>query len=219
MTGTDSRARGRREGRGGSGRGIAGRCKAGARSVAGKTTLGELAALLSRSSLHLGVDSAAPHIANAVGTPTVTIFGPSDWRGWAIPDATHRVVCPDDPCVPCHKKGCDHTEVSLCLDNMGRRRSSGRSKKRWKRPGRRQSGFGDKWIRSRLNTSRETNILEAETRQAELGNTPVNNGRRQGASCRRSYCAGEKAPGCGRRRSTVPSRWSRSAASRSSGTS
>jgi heptosyltransferase-3 len=98
---------------------IAGSCMPGARSVAGKTTLGELAALLSRSTLHLGVDSAAPHIANAVGTPTVTIFGPSDWRAWMIPDATHRVVCPDDPCVPCHKKGCDHSEVSLCLDTMG----------------------------------------------------------------------------------------------------
>ena len=81
--------------------------------------MGELAALLSRSALHLGVDSAAPHIANAVGTATVTIFGPSDWRAWAIPDATHRMVCPDDSCVPCHKKGCDHTEVSLCLDTMG----------------------------------------------------------------------------------------------------
>ena len=99
--------------------GIAGRCKREARSVAGKTTLGELAALLSRSTLHLGVDSAAPHIACAVGTPTVTIFGPSDWRGWTIPDATHRVVCPDDPCVPCHEMGCDNTEASLCLDNLG----------------------------------------------------------------------------------------------------
>lgn len=98
---------------------IAVRCRAGTRSVAGATTLGELAALLARSSLHLGVDSAAPHIANAVGTPSVTIFGPSDWRGWTIPDATHRVVCPDDFCVPCNKKGCDHTGVSRCLDDLG----------------------------------------------------------------------------------------------------
>jgi ADP-heptose:LPS heptosyltransferase len=88
------------------------------RSIAGKTSLGELAAVLGRSALHMGVDSAAPHIAAALGTPTVTIFGPSDWRAWTIPDATHRVVCPDDPCVPCHKKGCDHSEVSLCLDKM-----------------------------------------------------------------------------------------------------
>jgi len=88
------------------------------RSITGKTSLGELAAILRKSALHLGVDSAAPHMAAALGTPTVTIFGPSDWRAWIIPDATHRVVCPDDPCVPCNRKGCDHTGVSLCLDNM-----------------------------------------------------------------------------------------------------
>ncbi len=88
------------------------------RSIAGKTSLGELAAVLRRSTLHLGVDSAAPHMAAALGTPTVTIFGPSDWRAWTIPDATTRVVCPDDPCIPCNRKGCDHTGVSVCLDNM-----------------------------------------------------------------------------------------------------
>ena len=97
---------------------IAGRCKPGARSVAGKTNLAELAALLSRSALHLGVDSAAPHIANAVGTPTVTIFGPSDWRAWVFPDGLHRVVTPDMPCVPCNMEGCDRKGRSICLDNM-----------------------------------------------------------------------------------------------------
>jgi len=98
--------------------GIAEQCGDGVRNVAGKTTLGELVALLSRSSLHIGVDSAAPHIAAAVGTPTTTIFGPSDWRGWTIPDETHRVVRPDDPCVPCNRKGCEDREVSLCLEKM-----------------------------------------------------------------------------------------------------
>jgi len=38
-----------------------------------------MAALLQRSLLHISVDSAAPHIAAAVGTPTLTIYGPSDW--------------------------------------------------------------------------------------------------------------------------------------------
>lgn len=123
--------------------GIAGRCKPEARSVAGMTTLGELAALLSRSVLHLGVDSAAPHIACAVGTPTVTIFGPSDWRGWTIPDAIHRVVDPDDPCVPCHKKGCDHTEVSRCLDNMGTEMVLREAGEALEASGARRSGAGD----------------------------------------------------------------------------
>jgi heptosyltransferase-3 len=99
--------------------GIVRKCNGQARNLAGKTTLGELAALLSFSSLHLGVDSAAPHIAYAVGTPTVTIFGPSDWRSWTVPDDRHRIVIPDDPCVPCHQKGCDGKERSVCLEELG----------------------------------------------------------------------------------------------------
>lgn len=95
------------------------RCRGPARNLAGETTLGELAALLEISRLHLGVDSAAPHIAAAVGTPTVTIFGPSDWRAWIVQDALHRVVTPDLPCAPCHNKGCDGTERSICLEEMG----------------------------------------------------------------------------------------------------
>ncbi len=88
------------------------------RSIAGKTSLGELAAVLRRSTLHLGVDSAAPHMASALGTPTLTIFGPSDWRAWAVPDDLHRVVTPDMECVPCHRKGCDGKEKSLCLEKL-----------------------------------------------------------------------------------------------------
>jgi len=88
-------------------------------NLAGKTTLGELAALLSLSALHLGVDSAAPHIAASVGTPTVTIFGPSNWKGWMAVNDFHRVVAASMPCVPCNRKGCDDTWKSRCMDELG----------------------------------------------------------------------------------------------------
>lgn len=88
-------------------------------NLAGKTTLGELAALLQMSCLHLGVDSAAPHIAAAVGTPTVTIFGPGNWRSWTTVDFQHRVITAGMPCVPCNHKGCDDTEKSRCIDELG----------------------------------------------------------------------------------------------------
>ena len=88
------------------------------RSITGKTSLGELAAVLRRSTLHLGVDSAAPHMAAALGTPTVTIFGPSDWRAWVLPDDLHRVVAPDMPCVPCNMEGCDRKGRSVCLEEL-----------------------------------------------------------------------------------------------------
>ena len=87
-------------------------------NLAGKTTLAELAGVLQRSRLHIGVDSAAPHIAAAVGTPAVTLYGPSDWRYWAPPGERNRVVVPEMACAPCHRKGCDGSGVSRCLDTL-----------------------------------------------------------------------------------------------------
>jgi len=87
-------------------------------NLAGGTTLGELAALLGLSSFHVGVDSAAPHIAAAVGTPTITIYGPSDWLDWAPQGAQHMVITPDRDCSPCHQKGCDGTGTSDCLEEL-----------------------------------------------------------------------------------------------------
>jgi predicted lipopolysaccharide heptosyltransferase III len=85
-------------------------------NLAGKTTLGELAVVISLSSIHLGVDSAAPHIAAALSTPTVTIHGPSDWRAWRIVNEHHRVVSPLMYCVPCNMTGCNGSGRSLCLE-------------------------------------------------------------------------------------------------------
>lgn len=87
-------------------------------NLAGKTTLQEMAGILQQSSLHIGVDSAAPHIAAAVNTPTLTIYGPSDWRDWSPPGEKNQVVLPDMDCVPCRKKGCDGSGQSKCLDNL-----------------------------------------------------------------------------------------------------
>jgi len=94
------------------------RCSGTVYNLAGKTTLAELAGVLSFSGLHIGVDSAAPHIAAAVGTPTITIYGPSDWQDWAPVGEMHRVIVPDMECVPCRKKGCDGSEQSRCLETL-----------------------------------------------------------------------------------------------------
>ena len=94
------------------------KCNGTVYNLAGETTLAELAGTLSLSSFHLGVDSAAPHIAAAVGTPTLTIFGPSAWRDWAPVGDKHRVVVPDMDCVPCYKKGCNGSERSICLETL-----------------------------------------------------------------------------------------------------
>lgn len=87
-------------------------------NLAGKTTLGELAALISMGSLHLGVDSAAPHIAAALSIPTVTIHGPTDWRAWRIVNDRHKVVSSVMDCLPCNMMGCDGSGRSRCLDEL-----------------------------------------------------------------------------------------------------
>ncbi len=50
--------------------------------LGGKTSLGELAAVLRRCDLFVGNDSGVAHLAGCVGTPVVGLFGPTDPRAW-----------------------------------------------------------------------------------------------------------------------------------------
>jgi lipopolysaccharide heptosyltransferase II len=87
-------------------------------NLAGKTSMDLLPAVLKACALFIGVDSAGMHIAAAVGTPTVSIFGPSAPASWAPRGPEHLVVHRNLPCVPCRQKGCDGTERSRCLDEL-----------------------------------------------------------------------------------------------------
>ncbi len=82
---------------------IASQMQAKSYSVAGKTSVSQLAALYRRASLVLGVDSGAMHIAAAAGCPTVTLFGPADpieFAPWG--DAhKHQTVTATIACRPC----------------------------------------------------------------------------------------------------------------------
>jgi heptosyltransferase-3 len=90
-----------------------------AASLAGQLSLKELAALTARARLFIGVDSAPMHIAAAMGTPSVALFGPSgdkEWGPWAV---AHRVVASDShPCRPCGIDGCGGSKVSDCLATL-----------------------------------------------------------------------------------------------------
>jgi len=81
--------------------------------AAGQTTLGGLAALMARCRLALGVDSGPLHLAVAVGTPTVHLYGPVDSRTfgpWGDP-ARHIVLTSDMDCIPCNRL--DYREEEL----------------------------------------------------------------------------------------------------------
>lgn len=93
-------------------------CRCKVFNLAGKTGLGEMAALLSRSRLFVGIDSAGLHIAAAVGRPTVGIFGPSAPASWAPRGEKHAVITSKLPCIPCRQKGCDDKGLSRCLKDL-----------------------------------------------------------------------------------------------------
>ncbi|MDZ7697002.1 MAG: putative lipopolysaccharide heptosyltransferase III [Deltaproteobacteria bacterium] len=93
-------------------------CKRKVVSLAGRTAIGDLPALLQRCHLLIGVDTAALHIAAAVGVPTVGIFGPSDPMTWAPRGASHAVITRKCSCQPCRQKGCQGSEFSRCLDEL-----------------------------------------------------------------------------------------------------
>lgn len=87
-------------------------------NMAGKTSIEMYAALLSLCRLMISVDSAGPHLAAAVGTPTVTIYGPSSPDVWAPIGRQHLVVQKKLACVPCSLTGCEGSMVSRCIVDL-----------------------------------------------------------------------------------------------------
>ncbi len=88
-------------------------------SLAGQLSLKELAAVTARACLFIGVDSAPMHIAAAMQTPLVALFGPTTEFDWAPWQAPARVVTSDShPCRPCGLDGCGGGKVSECLTTL-----------------------------------------------------------------------------------------------------
>jgi heptosyltransferase-3 len=107
-------------------------------SVAGKLGLAENAFLISRARYYVGPDTALTHMAAALGTPTIALFGPSNpvkWGPW--PKGYEQYINPyrmkgtqrvnnvvlvqgAGDCVPCMQEGCDRHNASLsdCLQNL-----------------------------------------------------------------------------------------------------
>jgi heptosyltransferase-3 len=87
--------------------------------LTGALSLSELAALTARARAFVGVDTAPMHIAAAMGTPTLALFGPSgehEWGPWMVPQRV--VVSRAHPCRPCGIDGCGGGKVSECLTTL-----------------------------------------------------------------------------------------------------
>jgi heptosyltransferase-3 len=87
--------------------------------LGGKLTLPELAALTAAARVFVGVDSAPMHMAAAMQTPVVALFGPSGEVEWGPWNVASRVVASDrHPCRPCGQDGCGGGKVSECLTTL-----------------------------------------------------------------------------------------------------
>jgi lipopolysaccharide heptosyltransferase II len=79
-------------------------------------SLPEVTALAAYSHLFVGNDSGIAHIASAVQTPSVVIFGSSNvahWRPWTIAPA--EVVREELPCQPCPGYFCAEFDAPECI--------------------------------------------------------------------------------------------------------
>ncbi len=85
--------------------------------LCGKTNIKQLTALLKRSSLLISNDSAPMHLAWAVGTPVVAIFGPTDSEKYKPTGPKDVVIKKDLDCLPCEKALCaSNSECMKLID-------------------------------------------------------------------------------------------------------
>jgi len=75
-------------------------------NTCGKTSVNELAVLIKKCHVFISADSSPLHIASAVGTPFIALFGPTDARRHLPPGKNYIVIDKDLDCSPCYKTKC-----------------------------------------------------------------------------------------------------------------
>ena len=85
-------------------------------NLIGKTSIWQLGALLERCEVCLTCDSGPMHIAAAVGTPTVALFGPTDPVRHKPYGTGHTIIEKPVECRPCYKRACHRQDaLHLCM--------------------------------------------------------------------------------------------------------
>jgi lipopolysaccharide heptosyltransferase II len=83
-------------------------------NLVGKTSITELVAVLKAAAAGVGPDSGPGHLAAAVETPYVALFGPTSPKRAAPYKCEHLVVQSKVSCVSCYKKKCPDLD-RLCM--------------------------------------------------------------------------------------------------------
>lgn len=87
---------------------------------AGKTNLKGLAELMAGAKAILTTDSGPAHLANAVGTPTIVLFGAGDERNTAPYHKTNLQIIRygELPCEPCVRNTCKLYGIPKCMEML-----------------------------------------------------------------------------------------------------
>jgi heptosyltransferase I len=75
-------------------------------NLGGKTSLSELACLYKRAKIVISTDSGPMHLAAAVGTPVIALFGPTDPARTGPYGSGHTIIRAELACSPCFLKKC-----------------------------------------------------------------------------------------------------------------
>ena len=75
-------------------------------NLGGQTSLPELACLYKQARIVISTDSGPMHLAAAVGTPVIALFGPTDPARTGPYGFGHTIIRTEIPCSPCFLKNC-----------------------------------------------------------------------------------------------------------------
>lgn len=86
-------------------------------NIAGKTTIPQLASILQKSDVFIGNDSGPMHLAAAVGTKTIGLYGPGDPRRFGPVGEMCQIIQNKNDCPPCSGKECRYG-VKGCMSQI-----------------------------------------------------------------------------------------------------
>ena len=78
----------------------------------------DAAGILAGARLYVGNDSGITHLAAALGTPTIALFGPTDPHRWAPVGRKVKVIRKDIPCSPCPDPAACERQKQHCLEQI-----------------------------------------------------------------------------------------------------
>ncbi len=89
-------------------------------SLAGRSTLLQLGAVLERCAALVSGDTGPMHLATAVGTPVIALFGAADPARTGPVGAGHRIIRAKDlACAPCRSRTCSNRVPLECMEKIG----------------------------------------------------------------------------------------------------